>query len=361
MSSLPRQVFERSVPMVPWSRVVLIVVPVTFFLLFAWEVSMRQLGLHAGDLDDGRDYWAAERRKVNSGPRDRVVIIGDSRILYGSDFAIWQTLTGYRPIQLARVASNASRFLHDLATDEYFTGLVVVGIAEEAYFSDRDNGKRLLEYVQSESPSQRIGHQIYKTASRYLAFLDSDYTLFSLIERHDWPERKDVVGPYSYVWKLSESSDDRETYFWQRLEHDAFLRERTKQGWLKIFRGAAVTTKVVDRVIAKSRVDIERIRARGGEVVWIRPPSSGALLDIERQRFPRERTWDRLLRETKSIGVHFEDYPAMQTLDMPDGSHLSRSSAASFTDVYVHALLDRVDWLRVHRGPHLPAHITASR
>lgn len=347
VNSPPPRGLERPIPVLPWLRILLMVASTTLVLVFAWEIEMRHLGLRAGDLDDGRGDWTVERRKVDAGPRDSVVIIGDSRILLDTDLATWQRLTGRRPIQLALMGTNAQPILHDLAADEHFAGLLVIGTAEFSYFSD-DAGSMpvVLKYIKTESPSQRAGLQIEKTLSRYFAFLDSNYTLFKLLERHKWPERKGVEGPYIDVWKISESYDDRQSYLWERIERDGYLREQAQIVWMDFFAGPVVKADKVERVSANTKSDIDRIRARGGEVVWVRPPSSGPLLDIERTRYPRVKVWDKLVNDTASFGVHFEDYPAMQHLPCPDWSHLSRASAITFTDAYVRVLRERVEWLR---------------
>jgi hypothetical protein len=345
--SPPTRGFERLVPALPWLRILLGVVSATFVLVFAWELEMRHLGLRAGDLDDGRAEWAVERRKVDAGPRDSVVIIGDSRILLDTDLATWQRFTGRRPIQLALLGANARPILHNLADDERFAGLLVIGTAEFSYFSD-DTVPGVLRYIKTESPSQRTGLQLHKMLSRYFAFLDSNYTLFKLLERHRWPERKGVVSPYEDVWKLSESFDDRQTYLWDRLERDDYLRKQAQTIWTDFFSGPPVKADKVERISASTKVDIDRIRGRGGEVVWVRLPSSGHLLNIEKVRYPRGKVWDKLMNDTGSFGVYFEDDPAMQRLSCPDWSHLSRTSAVAFTDAYVRVLQDHVDWLRAH-------------
>jgi hypothetical protein len=326
----------------------LVAASTTVILLVAWEMEMRHLGLRAGDIGDGRGYWAAERRKVDAGPRDSMVIIGDSRILFDTDLATWQRLTGRRPIQLGLMGTNAQPVLHDLATDQHFAGLLVIGTAEFSYFDDNGGFLPVLDYTKTESPSQRSGQQIYKTLSRYFAFLDNNYTLFTLLERRQWPERNGVEGAYMDVWKVAESYDDRQSYLWDRIEQDDFLRRHAQAVWLDGFAGPAVAADRVDRVIATTKSDIDRIRARGGEVVWIRPPSSGPVLEIERVRYPRQRVWDRLVHDTASFGVYFEDYPTMQHLSSPDWSHLSKTSALAFTDAYVQVLRQRVAWLKGH-------------
>jgi hypothetical protein len=345
LSPLPMR-FERPIPFVSWTRMVLLTSYILFVLLVAWEFEMRRMGLQPGDLDDGRGYWAVERRKVDSGPRDSVVIVGDSRILFDTDLAAWQRLTGRRPIQLALMGGNAQPILHDLANDEHFAGLLVIGTAEFSYFADPGPPPEVIRYKNSESPSQRSGIHLYRTLSRYCAFLDSNYTLFSLLGHYDWPERNGVHGPYMGVWKIAESYDDRQSYLWQRIEHDDYLREHARRVWITIFTGPPVTTGSVEQISTRTKSDIDRIRARGGEVVWIRPPSSGPLLEIERVRYPRQKVWDRLLQATSSFGIFFEDYPAMQHLRCPDGSHLSKSSAVAFTEAYVRVLREHVGFLR---------------
>jgi hypothetical protein len=337
---------ERPIPAAPWGRVLSVTVAIALLLMVAWEIEMRRLGLRAGDLDDGRGQWAVERHKVDAGPRDSLVIIGDSRILFDTDLATWQKLTGRRPIQLALMGANALPILDDLAADEHFAGLLVIGTAEFSYFSHAGSASSTLKYVRNESPSQRIGQRIHKTLSQYLAFLDSHYTLFALLEQHKMPERKDVDSPYMDVWKISEAYEDRQSYSWERLERDEYLRRHAESVWLELFPGPAATPEEVGRVIMKTRADIEQIRARGGEVIWVRPPSNGPVLEIERARYPRRQVWDRLMRDTASFGIYFEDYPAMRDLRCLDSSHLSRASAIAFTNAYVRVFLDRVERLK---------------
>ncbi len=347
---------ERPVPAAPWRRVLAVVAAVTAVAITGWELETRHLGLHAGDIGDGKADWAAERRKVDSGPRDPVVIIGDSRILFDTDLATWQRLTGRRPIQLALQGTNARPFLHDLAMDEHFAGLAVVGISPTSYFRDGHGVHGdVLDYLPIESPSQRLGLRIDRYLQRHLAFLDQDYTLFKLIEQREWPTERVARGdsPYYDVWKISETYDDRQVVLWDRIERDGYLREHARLAW-NGFAGKPVAPDMIDKAVATTKADIDRIRARGGEVVWVRPPAAEPILVNERTRAPRAATWDRLLRETGSFGVHFEDYPEMQHLDIPEWSHLSRDSALRFTDAYVRALRDNVRWLRV-RSEALPA------
>jgi hypothetical protein len=338
--------FARVVPPRAWSRIICIATLLFAMAVGAWEIQMRRAGLTTEDLGDGRAYWAVERRKVDAGPPDSVVIIGDSRILFDTDLDIWQQLTSYRPIQLALPGQNAQPVLHDLAQDERFRGLVVMGTAEMSYFAD-DAGSEpiVLKYLNAESPSQRVGHQIYVLLSRYFAFLDDDSSMFRLLEQRRWPERPGVVGPYDGVWKISESSTARQTWLWERIAQNGYLRDHARRVWLEEFAGRAPTKSEVDSVVERTRADMDRIRARGGEVVWIRPPSAGPLFASEQVRFPRQQVWDRLVHETGSFGVHFEDYGFAQDLWLPDWSHLHKADRPAFTAGYIHVLAEHTAWL----------------
>jgi len=90
--------------------------------------------------------------------------------------------------------------------------------------------------------------------------------------------------------------------------------------------------------LESTRKAVEKIRARGGEVVFIRPPSAPQVQPTEYQRLPRAKGWDALLAAAHVQGVHANDEPSMQGLDLPEYSHLSRACATVFTDSFVRRL-----------------------
>lgn len=315
----------------------------------AWEWRMRSLGLRAGDLDDSKWHWSVERRRLEAGDHDGVVIIGSSRILFDTDLDVWEEMTGRRPLQLALVGTNPRPVLVRLAEETGFDGLLVVGFTPDLYFLERlsyiPQYEGVLDFWRQESPSERAGHPIGLFLSRHLAFLDEAYRLAPLIERIDIPDRPDVRRPYLDVWKLAEHSADRQARMWPRLVTDHRLRDHARLVWGP-FNGEGSEAKSVERAIEESRVAVETIRARGGDVVFIRAPSAGLYLEHERRGWPRARTWERLLAETGAFGIHFEDYPEMRDLEVPEWSHLSRDSATRFTRAVVGVLRERYVRLR---------------
>src|SRR5262245_16958766 len=314
----------------------------------AWEWKMRSLGLVAGDLYDSKAQWAVERRKIARSDFDDVAIVGSSRILFDTTLDVFQAVTGRRPIQLALAGTNPRPFLTDFADDPDFKSLLLVDVTPDIYFGDWlgiPEFSGVLHYWKDQSPSERFGNEIGIFLSRRLAFLDNDYTLPKLIDQLDLPNRGGMRGPYLDVWKVWETRDDRQTFLWSGIEREERLRQHARTVWGP-FDGAPMDKAAIDRAIRESVDAVKKIRVHGGEVVFIRPPSAGLYYDLEQRVAPRRSTWDRLIRETGALGIHFEDYPAMQGLDVPEWSHLSRESAKAFTRAYAEVLVQEVPRLR---------------
>lgn len=344
MSQVRSPVYERPVPNRPWRACIALALLLGFGGVGLWEAAMRNLELRPGDLGDGKSHWAAERRKIGGPEAGQVVIVGASRILFATDLALFEQITGHRPVQLALPGTNARPILSELADDEDFAGLVIAGITETSFFRDRAGlFGGIVDYYREQTPSQRIGHRAHVALSRIFGFIDDSYRLPRLIERIRLPEREGVSGPYDDVWKLSVQQDDRQTWMWRRIETDPYLRDHARHAW-DDFRGDPIASRMVDSVIETTRADIEKIRARGGDVMFVRPPSDGPVRVNEKLRAPRTRVWDRLVRETDTVGIHFEDHPGMMGLDQPEWSHLSRESAQRFTAAYANVMMDTLDW-----------------
>jgi hypothetical protein len=341
----------REVPRTRHAAIGWLVLAIVLAGLTAWELRMRALGLRAGDLDDSPSHWAVERGKLEHGAHDGVVIVGSSRILFDTDLAVWREMTGRLPVQLALPGTSPRPYLASVAEDSSFAGLVICDVTPEMFFSPFVGA--LPQFVglqdswRDESPSERFGHRLNLRLQRVFAFLDSEYSLFRLIERIVIEnDRMGPDGPYYDVWKLSEAFDNRQYFLWHRVEQPGYLQEHARAAWGPFGNERPpLKDEHIDAAIADVVASVKRIRARGGEVVFVRPPSDGPFLERENRSAPRAKTWDRLLRETGTTGIHFEDHADMRGLEVPEWSHLSRRSAADFTRAYVGVLMESVGWL----------------
>jgi hypothetical protein len=327
----------RDIPAQPWSRILAAALFLILIATGAWEWRMRALGLQAGDLDDGPSFWAEQRRRLDGGDV-KIAILGDSRILYDTDLARFESLTGVRPVQLAIAGTNALPFLESLANAVHFNGFAIVGIADRSYFRDGPGlGGPALERYRFESPAVHLSFLLHRALSRVFAFLDDNYRLNRLVRHLDEGWRAGAPFPVNErLWKLGTVMDDRQTFLWTRVENDPRVRAHQRSSWARA--APPVSASTILTTIERTRIAVAKIRARGGEVVFVRPPSAPELRVYEEQTLPRSRGWDRLLEGAGVRGVHFADDPAMQGLVLPEYSHLSRACATVFTDAYVRAV-----------------------
>ena len=332
----------RTIPPLPrW--LLLAVALVALAGTLAWEAKMRSIGLATADLGDNPGHWAVERRKLDRGEAD-IVIVGDSRILFDTDLALLEAMTGQRPVQLSVVGTNGLFLLEHVADKTRFDGLVIVGLAEASFFRPLAAGagyaERQMAYFETESPSQRAGHQLQLLLSRVFAFLDESHRLSRLVSMVDLP-RRFVRSPYDNPWKVMETRADRQTWMWPEIWENPWRLAQARRAW-NDFKGEPADDALVGATIARAKAAIDTIRARGGDVVMLRPPSSDPVLANEVARFPRARVWDRLVRETGTVGLHFADDPALTQMDLPEYSHLSPPCARHYTFAYATALRERV-------------------
>ena len=338
---------ERDIPDQPWRAIALIVMVLVMLLTSLWEWRMRALELVPGDLGANFDRWAELRRQVDK--RDvPVVIIGDSRILFDSDLDRAAQLTSVRPLQLAIAGGSGVPILENLADDPHFKGLAIVGMAETAYFDTQYAAVRPLKAIELsrwESPSKRGSFLIQRVISHGLAMLDDDYQLSTLVFRLDQDWRPGVKGPYDAVWKAQETAAGGQTWIWHRLEHDQRLSEHTRYVWHQLFPPQPLDDESIKAILVRTKIAVDKIRARGGDVVFVRPPSAPNLRAVEDKHLPRAKGWDALLAYTHTNGIHIDNLPAAQNLTLPEESHLSRACATVFTDAYTRALAHRTPLL----------------
>ncbi len=86
--------------------------------------------------------------------------------------------------------------------------------------------------------------------------------------------------------------------------------------------------------------DLEKFKARGGQVVLIRFPSSGGLLQFESDVFSRENNWEELVEAADVPAYHFQDNEKLNQFHCPEWSHLSAEDAATFTTELTRILIE---------------------
>lgn len=339
---------HRPVPDQPWNRIALGALLMFVMLVSAWEWHWRAFGAQP-TIANSDGLWATQRRRIDNGEGNATVLLGASRILFDVQLDVWEKSGAPRPIQLALEGTSPLTYLEDLAADPNFTGRALVGVAPDLFFSGYAYRGGVLDHYRKESPAQRAGQWLsMHFVEPFLAFDDPDFALAAVLKRQSWPQRPGRPARMD-VRKLRVSETDRNTHIWDKLETDADYRQLCRDVWMQGFVPSEddpppdKLAKLAQEQIARMAKAVATLKARGVPVLFVRPPSSGAFLEYENTIFPRAQTWDVLLATTGAPGIHFQDYPELQGMQLPEWSHLTHSDSQRYTAA-LYAIIRRDFW-----------------
>jgi hypothetical protein len=151
---------------------------------------------------------------------------------------------------------------------------------------------------------------------------------------------------------MGELTTDGNARLWRRLDHDKRLSDHARTVWFELFPPFPLDDKSIQGIFERSKIAVDKIRARGGDVVFLRPPSGPGLREVEYKHLPRAKGWDPLLAYTNTKGVHADDLANVQNLDLPESSHVSHACAIVFTDAYIRSVAELTPLL--HLKPNAP-------
>lgn len=340
---------SRPIPGGAWSSSGLMGLSLTLLFFVAWEMVCRNNG-YGPNLNETSSLWASARWELKCSEPGRAVIVGASRAEFDSDL---QTYADYfktdPPVQLALPGAKVLMFLEDLAEDESFAGPVICGVVPGLFFAPQgfpvDRSTEAVQYAKDWSPSQRIGHMLGVKLQQVFAFIQQeDLTLNALLERLPIANRPKLqlpmpaLPPYMYTLE-----PNRQARLYAGVSMGSALAKKIQQIWLPLFTPPPPPPHVtpdqfkemfmasVKDTLARTKSCVDRIKARGGKVVFVRFPSAGGLRELERKFSPRHVFWEGILAATGAPGIHFEDHPSLSGYDCPEWSHLSPEDSVKFT------------------------------
>jgi hypothetical protein len=337
--------FERVIPAQPWRGITVAVICAVFVSVTAWEIFVRSLG-YEPTLNDTSDLWAEARRHVEP---ESIVIIGDSRAWFDMDLNEIEHGIGKRPVQLGLAGSCAFPVLQDLASDEHFHGTIICSVVPLLYFAPPgsppvDRSEKAVQRYHGQTWAQRASHEISVPVERSFAFLkQDDLTLDALLKELPIPNRPYAQVPPRLPPYFCSIDRDRRARMVEQCVRPGRLQDRVKNGWLALFTPPpppsyvppeAFGEKIKSAIGARfhdTAAAVDKIRGRGGKMVFVRFPVSGELKTLEDKFTPRAKTWDPLLQQTGVPGIYFEDFPELAGFNCPEWSHLSAGDSVEFT------------------------------
>jgi hypothetical protein len=317
--------------------------------ILSWEIHLRNKGYQV-TYDDDEAMWADKRAMVYRPVDKATVFIGSSRIKYDLDIPTWRSITGKDAIQLANVGSSPRAVLTDLANDPDFKGNLVVDITEGLFFSNRGpyNGTTIkkIAYFHHRTPTQRFSFQVNHALESRFVFLDQDnFSINAMMDNLPIPPRPEVFPGVYFPMGFNAVSFDRQTRMTPDFVSDTNQHNAVKGIWSYGLSQPFVPLpkEETEKIFNSVKSDVEKIKARGGQVLFVRTPSTGLYREKEMKGYPKEAFWDRLLTETGCKGIYFTDYPATSHFECPEWSHLTPADAVIYTKAFIQEMQEK-DW-----------------
>lgn len=313
-----------------------------------WEWYLRSKGIKV-DYDEGKELWAFKRKQVYQDADKATVFIGASRIKYGLDISTWKRLTGEDAVQLAIDATSPLPVLHNLANDKNFRGKLIIDISEGFLFSLQQYAlsrpHEFLGYYEKETYSEKVSFWLHRKLESQFVFLDkNNLSLNAFLDKLPIKRRGGVFVPPIFPMDFCRVTADRQTKMTEK-----FVTDSNQVKWVLnnfqslggLLREQPTQKTATDSILLAMKNSIDKIKARGGQVAFVRPPVSGPFREREEKMFPRDLYWNRLLGFTGITGIHFADYPALNHFNCPDFSHLAPKDAITFTENLVKILKEK--------------------
>jgi hypothetical protein len=328
------------------SRAAILMALLVLAVIGSWELYLRSTRIPL-DYDDGKDLWSDKRAKIYDPPEKTTVFIGSSRIKFDLDIDTWQKITGREAVQLSVVGSTPMPTLRDLGNDPNFKGKLVVDVTEPLFFvndsAEVQKPDQYIAYYKHRTPAQKASFALDHLLESHFLFLDQmSFSLNAELDKWKLPNRPGVFVFPDFPDDFGRVTFERQSYMTDRFVADTSLQHQVQNVWLFLMNMArnAPPPKEdpVPIVLRSVQNAVNKIRARGGEVVFIRTPSSGPFLMGEQHAFPRSKIWDLLLATTHSTGFYYSDNPATAHFICPEWSHLKPSDAVLYTKALISEL-----------------------
>lgn len=292
----------------------------------------------AGHDLESLDLWADWRGRLDDLGSEDIVILGSSRGHFDLNIHLWDSITGRRPIMLAYPGSSPLHPVEDVIENSDFNGLLLISTAPGLFYTMKgswgaNRGKTLVDHYHNRTYAQKFSGSIFQQVDPLFSYIHSDLSLKKLIERIRLPNRDSVKAPD--IWPPMVDMDKyRNIRMIPEMETDTVLQQRQKDIWFNPDpknRYADSTDAIIGHYVDL----IKKFKDRGGQVALIRPPVTGYYLEVEPKLFPREKYWDRLVRESGCPAYHFQDHPVTKDMDPPEWSHLDRKEADLYTGIII--------------------------
>src|SRR6266487_6752167 len=299
--------FERPIPQIAWRGITVVVVLIVVAVASAWELYCRSIG-YGPTLNDSEDLWTMQHRRIQP---ESVVIIGDSRGWFDLDLDELQKGLGKRPVQLAMGGGCGYPVLADLAADKTFHGTIICSFVPRLFFAPpgtppMERGEKAVRRSHTQTPAQCASQYFAMPLEEHVAFLkQEELNLEELLKRLPIPNRPYAQVPPRLPPYFGTLDRERRSRMIEECARPGKLQSTIQQIWLPLFTPPPPPTYIPKEEFAKKMgqaieqrfhdvaAAVQKLRSRGGKIVFVRLPHSGGLKALEDRQTPRAAVLDR--------------------------------------------------------------------
>jgi len=324
-------------PSGPWGRTWLLAAVLCVAALGTLENWWRSHG-YFGSVHTNLSLWSYQRDRVSDVGREKVALVGASRLAFGFHLDVFrEECPGVEPVQLGIFATTPYATLRGLADDESFAGLALVSLDEISVVPAWEGQQDHVDFHRDRwGPGLKASLVLAAPVQASLALLQPQISGRALMNA----VRNDKRPPITYIETLfdrtSISHDDKLT----KADFNSQIRHRIRRTLARA-GDAPLDPQRWTEVMGLYRQCVDDIRARGGEVVFVKYPLRGRFLEVNHRFTPRDRYWDRIAPLTGAETIHYQEMPDYRQLVLPDESHLDQASGVVFTRWLTRELIAR--------------------
>ena len=324
----------RRIPTGDWRGIWLVALAVAIGVTGLLEHATRAHGQRPSVVDDAV-WWGVRRQAIEHNPHV-VALLGTSRMeLAYSASAFAAAAPRVRAVQLAIDGMPPLGVLEDLAADDDFVGTAVVDVAEwdlarpDAFTATRAYVER--SHALWRAPGALVNRWLGSRIQEHLALLSvGGRELIAAAGERRWPEPRWVVMARDRTFQGDYSLATRQE-----------LRKRGDKAVGGVPASAPDPEAWLAVSLPRIEVAVARIRARGGNVVFVHLPITGRLAEAVERVYPRARYWSLFEARSSAPVIDLRQVPAIAALRCPDGMHLDQRDQATFTTALVDVLRGR--------------------
>ena len=347
---------NQRLPVLPWLRLWIPALLLVVVLAALLEFRLALRGIAPTQLDS-EARWLEERSRASSDGPQSLVLIGASRIQLGIDVPLLQRLSGKPAHQLAIDGSSYWPVLRGLANDDTFSGTVIVDYYHHTPMDNAHGGLAATyeQHYQQKKAQLRQWHfdrleNLLEWHWRGLlrSYADGARPLDSLFYR--------ILNQPQMPQYLRTNFDRSRDADYRKLPMPDFYLARVRRNLgehaptnLDRYRSypelfAALQQSIASLPIAdrseqtekhrQLRAAVEKIQARGGQVIFLVMPSSGNVRDIEQRQYPDALFLQPLQQALPAPVINSTSQPQCADFVCPDGSHLDYRDKARFTAAF---------------------------